>query len=243
MKTIIRKIMNFFYVDIYRTPPTLSRNPQKRLELSIELIAEYLSTRKKTVVFIQVGANDGVLAETFLPVAAKLSWKGILLEPQKDIYEQLKENTKDYDNFMYFNVALDWKCGRRTLFKVRKGNNSYPEWVYGIASFDRNHLLKFSKLLPGLKENIIEESVECLDFVTLLDKASIGSYDVLHIDAEGYDYEILKMASISKYHPNIVKFEHINLNNKEWDESVALLMQEGYRIGHGREDTIAYLDP
>ena len=41
--------------------------------------------------FIQVGANDGVYGDPLRSYVRRFGWKGILVEPQQDVFERLVE--------------------------------------------------------------------------------------------------------------------------------------------------------
>jgi len=82
----------------------------------------------------------------------------------------------------------------------------------GIASLDRNHLVKH---LPAGYDCIIEEtSVESVTVKELLNRNQIRQIDLLHIDAEGYDWIILRQFDFNLIRPRIVLFERKHLNKK-----------------------------
>ena len=82
----------------------------------------------------------------------------------------------------------------------------------GIASLDRNHLVKH---LPAGYDWIIEEtSVESVTVKELLNRSQIRQIDLLHIDAEGYDWIILRQFDFNLIRPRIVLFERKHLNKK-----------------------------
>ena len=80
--------------------------------------------------------------------------------------------------------------------------------------------------------------VTCLTFEDVLANASY--VDLLHIDAEGYDLELLKLFDFERITPPIVRFEHVHLSRSDWDEAVRLLARYGYRVLREEYDTTAY---
>ena len=54
-------------------------------------------------------------------------------------------------------------------------------------------------------------AVRCENFEYILDKYEISKLDLLQIDAEGYDFELLKIFPFTKVVPKIIHFEHIHL--------------------------------
>jgi hypothetical protein len=67
--------------------------------------------------------------------------------------------------------------------------------------------------------------------------------DLLEIDAEGYDLELLRAFDFARFAPAIVRFEHVHLSRAEWDEAVALLHRNGYRVVREEYDTTGYAPP
>ncbi len=51
---------------------------------------------------------------------------------------------------------------------------------------------------------------------------------LLHIDAEGYDWKALSMFDLKKYSPSIILFEHKHLQKQERKASVAFLQAQYY---------------
>jgi hypothetical protein len=60
----------------------------------------------------------------------------------------LRELYRDNDRIVIVPAALDRKSGSRKLFTVE--SEDAPAWVAGLASFERNTILKHSDLVPGL---------------------------------------------------------------------------------------------
>ena len=59
-------------------------------------------------------------------------------------------------------------------------------------------------------------------------KYEINKLDLLQIDAEGYDFELLKIFPFSKVTPRIIHFEHLHLNETDRDASLKFLHNLGY---------------
>src|ERR1035438_3422409 len=51
-----------------------------------------LATRGDQLSFIEVGANDGEFDDPLREYIVKYPWKGVLIEPQPDVFERLKAN-------------------------------------------------------------------------------------------------------------------------------------------------------
>ena len=88
------------------------------------------------------------------------------------------------------------------LYKVNPNKIlNYGHHMPGITSFDRNHLIKHGVK----KKDIIKESVKSISIKDLIYKHKLNTFDLLIIDAEGYDGNIV----IDLY------IFHIPINNME----------------------------
>lgn len=64
-----------------------------------------------------------------------------MLEPQKVVFEKLKDNHKNSEGLNFENAALGEDEGMTSLFKVDESLISQYGDLSGVASFDRNHVL------------------------------------------------------------------------------------------------------
>ncbi|MBK9580704.1 MAG: FkbM family methyltransferase [Saprospiraceae bacterium] len=72
-----------------------------------------------------------------------------------------------------------------------------PYWYDQLGSFNRSHIANH---LNGILDPYIDEvELQGISLDNLLFKYSIFSIDLLHIDTEGYDWEILKQLGLTKY--------------------------------------------
>ncbi len=239
MKRIIKAILNRFNYDVHCSPPALIHSEKDRLKVDLGLLVPMLAARIPQAIFVIVGANDGAMGEELLPWAFRYDWRGVLIEPQEDMYQQLVQNTVPIsDRVCCIRAAVDHEDGERILYRI-KSDAEYPDWVKGIASFDRECLLKCKKWYKEIEKDIIESVVPCMTFDRALHQAGVSRYDILQIDTEGYDFEILKMARIDTVRPALIKYEYCHLSRTDWDKSVRYLIQHGYRIANDWRDVIA----
>ena len=71
-------------------------------------------------------------------------------------------------------------------------------------------------------------------------KYGVHSLGLLQIDAEGYDYQKLKMVDFRKIKPQIICFEHMHLSAIEKGECIQLLVSQNYKVVTGSNDMIAF---
>lgn len=192
--------------------------------------------------FVKIGANDGITNDPCSDLLlAGTNWKGVLVEPVPFCCERLRKNFCDRSRFVIEQVAVGATAGERPFYYVDQSaiNSipSLPEWYDQLGSFSRGHILKHfgSKIEPF----IVEAKVEILTLSDIFGRNNIGEIHLIHIDTEGYDFEILKTLDFTKYRPLIIHIEHKHLSGVDKKEMVRLLRRNGYSIRNCGEDYYA----
>ncbi len=72
------------------------------------------------------------------------------------------------------------------------------------------------------------ETVNCITFDDLLKKHKISHITYLQIDAEGYDFEILRSIDFDTMKPDMLRYEYVNLERDEQQNCLAILRDAGY---------------
>jgi FkbM family methyltransferase len=191
-------------------------------------------------IFIQVGAFDGISTDPLRKYIQACGWRGVLIEPQPRPAARLHELYGESDRLVILQAALDGKCGKRTLFTVE--SNNVPAWALGMASFERDNIIKNSYLIPGLEAMIKEIKVNCKTFDDVMQKLPSPRLDLLQVDAEGADGYVLSLFPFHRVKPAIVHWESKNLTKFQQEEALDLLRKQGYRFARsGEEDMLAVL--
>jgi FkbM family methyltransferase len=125
-----------------------------------------------------------------------------VVEPQAPAAHQLRELYRGNDRIVILQAALDGKSGSRTLYAVE--SQTTPRWAGGLASFQRENVVKHSDLIPGLETMIREDSVDCITFDKVLGCLPDTRIDLLQIDTEGADGYILSLFPLDRVQPSIV---------------------------------------
>jgi hypothetical protein len=134
-------------------------------------------------------------------------------------------------------VAVHEREGSLPLYRVAPDSVArYPGWATGIASFDREHLLRHA-IAP---DDVIAQDVECVPLMTLLQRTGMLDAHLLQIDTEGYDATILRMIDFTLFHPILVKFEHKSMSAAVRGTTLERLRANGYSCAAEGTDTVAW---
>jgi FkbM family methyltransferase len=229
-----------------RMPP-LASEPGFALELDFEyVLADYLRRRsdERPLFFVQIGAFDGVTHDRLHKHVHEGAWHGVLVEPQPQYFARLRRNYAGLDGLTFVNAAVDREPGSRQLYSYEDEHGKTIDSVASLASFSRERLVdgqrRMGRKAPtGMR--IVGVPVACVTFEALL--ADTDHVDLLHIDAESYDLEVLRLFDFARFSPSIVRFEHVHLSRADWDTAVKILADHGYRVLREEHDTTAYRQP
>ena len=196
---------------------------------------------KTDVFFIQVGSNDGVQGDPIHDlVTSRMSWRGIFIEPIHFLFRRLRQNYGNSERFVFENVAISTKTETKKFYYVSekaKSELNLPYWHDQLGSFDKNHISRM--LGDEMSAYIVEENVECQPLQDVLDRNGVDKIDLIHIDTEGFDYQVLSQVDLKRYKPSVILFEHHLLTDEEFIKARKLLRTTGYRIHEYGNDTLA----
>jgi FkbM family methyltransferase len=209
----------------------------KKKIFSIKRILERNFPENCRFSFIQVGANDGVSFDNLHEFVISRKSSGLVIEPVMDYYRELVNNYKHFPDIIKVNKAIHSSEKSKKIYKIKElMKTKYPDWVKGIASFDKNHHKKVKISIEDMEvENVLADTLMNIISDYYLNK----KIDYLQIDTEGYDLEILKMLDFSLVKPRIIKYEHIHLEKEDLMTSKELLMKHGYSLYNDRYNTLA----
>lgn len=223
--------------------------PKNELDRYLDKLSK---THRGNFFFVQIGANDGMINDPFYKFIKRNKWQGLLIEPQKRVFEELKNNYSNFNGMIFENIAITEKPEVKKLYKISFSNSRRAT---GISSFLKEDLQKFIEagyakkiaqeenlILPRDKEDwITTENVKCLSLNSVLVKHNITKIDLLIIDVEGYDYEIIKSIPFHTIKPQVIIYEHSHFNGYIKTECSNFLLNAGYKLKVTKTDTIAEL--
>lgn len=220
---------NYYYITLASLSKKLGRGKYYRKKLfSTRRILEKNYPVASNFSFLQVGANDGVSFDSLFSFVTQRKISGIAIEPIQEYYKELRANYLKFPNVMTLNKAVHETALTATIYRIdAKKIEQYPDWVKGIASFEREHLTKFEFLDSS---HIIDEIVEAAHLMDIVTNTPVTEFDYFQVDTEGYDFKVINMFDFTNYKPRIVKAEYINLSDLEKKKIIQKLKGEGYYV-------------
>lgn len=203
---------------------------------------------------IQVGANDGITNDPLNWFIRRHCPKGVLVEPQPDVFRELVDNYRHQDGLRFANVALSPRDDEVSLFRISPSFYEHFARMYkrranpsGVTSLNKDHVREFLLTNTGsfFAHNDVDEYIEC-DTVaacalsTLLHSFSVPYIDLLQVDTEGYDHEVVKMAVEGEAVPQIINYEHKNMSPEDQRACTKLLLGHGFSVFRHGGDTCAF---
>jgi len=197
---------------------------------------------RSSVFFVQLGSNDGLNGDPLHDlIQSNPEWRGIFVEPVRYAFDRLRSNYNDEKRFVFENIAIADSSGEADFFCVsedaKRELEDLPDWYDQLGSFNREHLVKH--LEGRLEPFILMERVKCETLAGLLDRNHVTKIDLLHIDVEGFDYNILKQIDFLRHSPEVILFEHKHLTPENQRNARFLLAKYEYTLAQFGGDTVA----
>lgn len=183
---------------------------------------------------VQIGSNDGRAGDPLYHLLhEKTNWSGLFVEPVSYIFERLKNNYPDSSRFRFENSAIN-KGESLEFYWVdpvaKEHLTDLPFYFDQLGSFDKGHIIR---ALDGkLEPYIISEKVNGITLNGLFEKHQITDFDILHIDVEGYDWEVLSQLKQEKFQPSFILYEGVHLSKSDLKESYVFLSTNYFLFSH-----------
>ncbi|HEX4414198.1 MAG TPA: FkbM family methyltransferase, partial [Lacipirellulaceae bacterium] len=178
-------------------PPIIVSKPFLAVRSCLPFVVSHELLRNPKLTFLQIGAFDGVGEDDLREIIVAHKLRGILVEPQAAAFARLKNTYRHQPNVTLLEAAIAEEAGVRDLY-FKRGEASMA------ASFDRNHLLKHDIA----ETEIVSQQVICHTVESALQTAGLSQVDILQIDAEGYDWPIIRSINFERVKPSILRFEY-----------------------------------
>jgi hypothetical protein len=127
---LLRRIKHMFMeygVEVRKSP----RADFSALPVFQICVAKVMKDFGSSLRFIQVGANDGIYGDPIRDFIIKYQWSGILVEPQLDVFECLKQNYAACEsNLIFANVAVSGNSEFLTIYRAPQVEASGSKWKW-----------------------------------------------------------------------------------------------------------------
>lgn len=207
----------------YRPPPRHLMMP----------LLEAFARLRADAFFVQIGSHDGQQLDPLRELVLRHQWSGIMVEPVPYVFDRLRRNYGHLSRISLENVAVATKDGQLPFYHLEDahdaGRPGLPLWFDALGSFRREVVLSHRRIIPDIDERLVETRVPCLTLESLLRRHAVEAVDVLHLDTEGYDYEILRHADVEGLRPSIIIYESLHLLPREQYDCRKRLNALGYQ--------------
>ena len=207
----------------------------------IDKVFENLSKSFNRINFLQIGSNDGVSGDPLNFFINNYDWQGVLVEPIPFLFQELKRNYEHKkDKLVFLNVAVGVEDKEEMIMYVfdEKFRGQIPDWCYQLGTFFKRVI--YNHHIPNVDDYIVEKKVPLRTIKTIIETTLKGkNIHLLHIDTEGYDFEVLKIIDFSKLMPKVILVEYIHLNVTNRKQMISLLKINGYVLYRCNQDYIA----
>ena len=164
---------------------------------------------------IAVGTHDGLFGE-WVPCVLEGVTEAILVEASQHQFEKLKESFDKFGNVILVNSLITTDGKPVEFFEGGLGyTNSVVE-----------------RVIKGWEKEEIKCTIkESISITNLIDKSFDETIDWLHTDIEGYDADLIKSIPVEKL-PNLIIFEHENLESEKNSEIKEFLEKNGFELNY-----------
>lgn len=165
--------------------------------------------------FIECGACDGIVDSSCL-FFEKLGWKGINVEPFKEMFDRLLQNRSSSINI---NVAL-------SNFEGKVNFASTLNTFIGCGSIDGPNDYLINQL-RGNKQHVIYSMVESITYKKLIERQNIKFVDLFVLDVEGHEIKVIEGMKGCDVLPEVFVIEYGHVGFKNLNDIVITM---GYKL-------------
>ena len=150
-------------------------------------------------IFLDIGMNDGITLSNTRALYEK-GWRGVGIEPDREVFNRLKDTYPIKSGVTLFNIALGDK------------NEVVDFWSsgehLGVGDTGLLSTAKQSELKRWKKESFTKEEVHMWDWDCFYNVSPHKKFDFISIDCEGLDTVILRQIDLDKTETNLVCIEY-----------------------------------
>ncbi len=205
----------------------------------LDLLLTKISAERPDFFFVQVGANDGLTDDPIRQYVLRHHWRGVLVEPQPNVFQLLTRNYENEKQLTFVNAALADRDGTICLFVADHDDPAANLTVFASLKQDALTRRLGSRKAAGVQTLVKQISVPALSVRTLIDQHRISRIDLLQTDVQGYDREVVEQFLDHGVKPSVIHFEHCHTPRGALHNLYRRLVVEGYRYNEFEHDTVA----
>lgn len=179
------------------------------------IFLNYINQKRDDGIYVEVGALDGITYSNTKFFQDYLKFTGILIEPQKEAFQQLLSNRK---NNILINKAISNK-EEKVKFLGRDAAAGI------VKTMNKKHIKRWYR--EKLEDTYF---VECVILSKILEENKIIYIDFLSIDTEGGEYKVLKSIDFSKIEIYIICIELDGNNIKKDKLCREILLKNNFKL-------------
>ena len=199
--------------------------------------------------YLQVGANDGRMADPVFSIAKRNGWRGLLIEPHPAYFAALQARYRNREGFTLLQIAISDVDGALPLFHLADDlMEAFPRWVHGSASMDRRRVVRQVRLgcnkmgFTFTEDMVAQTDVPVRRLDAVLKDQGITELDLIVIDVEGHELAVMASADLSALSLRGLLVECNGRNAVQKPDYVAAMQRAGmviYELG----DDLCGFDP
>ena len=229
MKSQVRR-----YPRLWDRLKAVKRFAEIRSDPGYKFLDRFSKVVNRPVIFIQVGANDGLRNDPIREFVVRDKWSGVFVEPIPAVFELLKSNYSYLNHGLHFLCAAVGNQGGGSLeiyAFCEEFLKSLPEEerlnYLRKASCDIEHVKKFVR--PQHAQHIVKTTVPVVSLSEIAaDVLKTKAVDIVVVDAEGYEEKIIMGIDFKRLNPTAIFFESHHLRKQEQEHLFGYLGQHGY---------------
>ena len=195
---------------------------------------------KSEGVVIQVGSNDGISNDPLYDAILRHQRRSFLVEPVDYLADKLRLLHKENHFVTICEFDIHPNSDRVEFFHPAKDadikmGEMWRPWYGQLGSFSKEHLIKHAFCIQPYIEKTF---IPCKTLNDIISRNKITSVSILHIDAEGFDLEVLSSLDLDLIKPHMIMIEHKHAHLTELFSVVRKMTRLGYRTYVYHEDVI-----
>jgi len=153
-----------------------------------DVIAEYFKLEAINV--LSIGENDGITLSNVYRIIQENKCNAFLIEPSKKAYDRLLKAHPNNDKVFTLNACIGNEDGKTDFYE------SSEHLGRGDVALLSTAKLEELNRWTGVEFNKYETDV--ITFKTLISMSPLKRFDLISIDAEGFDFDILRQIDLTE---------------------------------------------